>query len=121
MGAAQHGGTLAGRWRPVLTPVLARLADEQLVVDLRSGAYVALAPVPGLVTVNVVTRRPDGSCRVVSHHNKAHKGALARLLVSTRAEPDADDGADAVARIARRAGLRIERTDEHHLALILPP
>jgi fructose-1,6-bisphosphatase/inositol monophosphatase family enzyme len=43
---------------------------------------------------------------VVSHFNKAHKGKLARALVSSRSEPTDAAG---VAAIARRAGLRVER------------
>jgi cytoplasmic iron level regulating protein YaaA (DUF328/UPF0246 family) len=116
-GSALPGsGTLAARWKPVLEPVLARLAAEQLVVDLRSGAYAQLARVPGAVTVNVLAERPDGTRSVVSHHNKSHKGGLARLLVSTRAEP-AD--AAGVARIARRAGHVVERSG-NHLDLVIP-
>ncbi|MFR9805666.1 peroxide stress protein YaaA [Pseudonocardia sp. RS010] len=114
--ALPSGGTLAARWRPVLEPVLARLAGEQLVVDLRSGAYAGLARVAGAVTVNVLAERPDGSRSVVSHHNKSHKGGLARLLVSSRAEPR---DAAAVARIVRRAGRVVERT-ENHLDLVIP-
>jgi fructose-1,6-bisphosphatase/inositol monophosphatase family enzyme len=45
---------------------------------------------------------------VVSHFNKAHKGRLARILATTRSEP-AD--AAAVAAIARRAGMTVERRD----------
>ena len=83
------GSALPGRaglrtlWRPVLSPVLS--AGDRLVVDLRSGAYAALAPVRGAVTVRVLSERPDGSRAVVSHLNKAHKGRLARLLATTTA------------------------------------
>ncbi|MGQ0482146.1 MAG: peroxide stress protein YaaA [Pseudonocardia sp.] len=103
------GSTLPGRpglaacWRPLLDPVLA--GTGELVVDLRSAAYAGLGRAPGAVTVNVLTERPDGSRTVVSHFNKAHKGAVARLLAGSRAEPtDARD----VTRQLRRAGLRIE-------------
>ncbi|MFP5023012.1 peroxide stress protein YaaA [Pseudonocardia phyllosphaerae] len=109
-------GTLASRWRPVADPLLARIAAGELVVDLRSGGYAALGAVPGAVTVNVLAERPDGSRSVVSHHNKSHKGGLARLLAASRAEP-AD--ATAVARIARRAGHTVER-DGDHLDLVIP-
>ena len=47
---------------------------DDLVVDLRSGSYAALAPVPGAVTLQVLSERPDGTRAVVSHFNKAHKG-----------------------------------------------
>lgn len=99
--------SLAARWKPVLEPVLAALALDELIVDLRSGAYAALARVPGAVTVDVVSERPDGSRVVVSHFNKAHKGRLARALVSSRSEPD---DAAKVAAVARRAGMQVERS-----------
>jgi cytoplasmic iron level regulating protein YaaA (DUF328/UPF0246 family) len=108
--------SLTSRWRPVLDPLLTRIASGELVVDLRSGAYAALGRVPQAVTVNVLAERLDGSRSVVSHHNKAHKGALARLLATSRAEPS---DASAIARIARRAGHTVER-DGDHLDLVLP-
>lgn len=111
------GGTLAARWRPALDPVLAAVAATELVVDLRSGSYAALGRVPGAVTVTVLAEKPDGSRGVVSHFNKAHKGALARVLATTRAEP-AD--AAAVAAVARRAGMRVERSGPAALAVIVP-
>ena len=98
--------SLTARWKPALEPVLASLASEELIVDLRSGAYAALAKVPGAVTVDVVSERSDGSRAVVSHFNKAHKGRLARTLVSSRSEPD---DAAKVAAVARRAGMQVER------------
>lgn len=106
--------TLAARWRPVLEPVLAGPADGQLVVDLRSGSYAALGRLPGAVTVDVVSQRPDGSRAVVSHFNKAHKGRLARVLAVGRGEPDS---AAKVAATARRAGMTVER-DGNHLTVV---
>ena len=111
------GSTLAGRWRPALEPVLAAVAAGELVVDLRSGSYAALGRAPGAVTVDVLAEFPDGSRKVVSHHNKAHKGRFARLLAGTRAEP-ADAGA--VAALARRAGLRVHRPTPTALHLLIP-
>jgi uncharacterized protein len=104
--ALPAGGTLAARWKPVLEPELAAVAAAEVVVDLRSGSYVALGRVQGAVTVNVLAERPDGSRSVVSHLNKAHKGRLARVLAGTRAEPTDAAG---VAAVARRAGMRVER------------
>lgn len=86
-------------WRPLLAGV------DELVVDLRSGSYAQLGRVPSAVTVNVRNERPDGSRMVVSHFNKAHKGRVARLLAASRAEPS---NARDVARLLRRAGLRVE-------------
>ena len=102
--------TLAARWRPALDPVLAELADSELVVDLRSGSYAALGKITGAVTVDVLAEHGDGTRTVVSHFNKAHKGRLARALASTRSEPVDAAG---VAAVARRADMRVERRGEH--------
>ena len=110
------GSTLAARWRPVLEPVLARLAADELIVDLRSGSYAALGRLPGAVDVDVVAEHPDGKRTVVSHFNKAHKGRLARVLASSRSEP-AD--AAAVAALARRAGMRVERKG-NQIVVVVP-
>ena len=108
--------TLAARWRPALEPVLAEIAERELVVDLRSGSYAALGKVPNAVTVDVVAEHDDGRRTVVSHLNKAHKGRLARVLSATKAEP-AD--ASEVAAVARRAGMRVERRADH-LTVVVP-
>lgn len=106
-------GTLRARWRPALVPALEAVDD--LVVDLRSGAYAALGPAPGAVTATVLTEQPDGSRKVVSHFNKSHKGLLARALALTRAEPTDVRG---VAAVARRAGLRVEISGPTELVLL---
>jgi cytoplasmic iron level regulating protein YaaA (DUF328/UPF0246 family) len=107
--------TLRALWKPALSPVLA--AVDELVVDLRSGSYAALAPVPGAVTVDVLSERPDGTRSVVSHFNKAHKGRLARLLALTTAEPT-----DVVRlrSLLRRAGLHVEHDGGTALTLVVP-
>ena len=109
--------TLAARWRPLLDPVLAAVAADETVVDLRSGSYAALGRAPEAITVDVLSERSDGSRAVVSHFNKAHKGRLARALAVTRAEP-AD--AAGVAAVVRRAGMRVERAGPAHLTLVVP-
>jgi cytoplasmic iron level regulating protein YaaA (DUF328/UPF0246 family) len=106
---------LATRWRPVLEPVLARIAADELVVDLRSGSYASLGRLPGAVQVEVVSERADGKRTVVSHFNKAHKGRLARVLVGTRSEPG---DAAAVTTIARRAGMHVERKGSRFTVVI---
>ncbi len=108
-------GPMRAVWRPVLSPLLAGV--EGLVVDLRSGGYAALAPVPGAVTVQVLTDDGHGRRRTVSHHNKSHKGRLARLLATA---PRAVSDAEGIARIARRGGLQAHRTGEHALGLVIP-
>ena len=107
--------TLRSLWKPALSPVLAAVDD--LVVDLRSGSYAALAPVAGAVTVDVLSERPDGGRSVVSHFNKAHKGWLARLLATTTAEPD---DVPQLRRLLRRAGLHVEHDGGTRLTLVVP-
>ncbi len=107
--------TLASRWRPALEPMLAGIATEELVVDLRSGSYAALGRLPTAVNVDVVSEHADGHRTVVSHFNKAHKGRLARALVASRAEPD---DAAKVAAVARRAGMRVE-SDGNELTVVI--
>jgi uncharacterized protein len=107
--------TLAARWRPLLEPLLAELATEHLIVDLRSGSYVALGRTPAAVRVDVLAEHPDGRRTVVTHFNKAHKGRLARVLATTRSEPD---NSAAIAAVARRAGMRVERTGNDVTVLV---
>jgi cytoplasmic iron level regulating protein YaaA (DUF328/UPF0246 family) len=102
-------------WKPVLSAALGGSGD--LVVDLRSGAYADLAPVPEAVTVQVLSERPDGGRAVVSHFNKAHKGRLARLLATTTAEPDTVVRLRA---LLRRAGLHVEHRSDRQLTLVVP-
>lgn len=106
---------LAARWRPVLEPALAGIAAGELVVDLRSGAYTSLGRLADAVCVEVVTELPDGRRRSVSHSNKAHKGRLARALATSASEPG---DAAAVAAVAGRAGMRVER-DGGRLTLVV--
>ena len=106
--------TLRSLWKPALSPVLAGIDD--LVVDLRSGSYAALAPVPGAVSLQVLSERPDGSRAVVSHFNKAHKGRVARLLASSTGEPSDVVG---LRRLLRRAGLHVEHDGGPSLTLVV--
>ncbi len=103
----------AAFWRPHLTGLLAGL--DEPVVDLRSSAYAGFAPVPGAITVRVLTEDAAGRLTVVSHTNKAIKGRLARALVTSRAELT---GIGAVSRVASRAGLRVRRTGDRSLDII---
>ncbi|MCX5046543.1 peroxide stress protein YaaA [Aldersonia sp. NBC_00410] len=108
-------GTLAAVWRTDLPAALEAEADGGLVVDLRSGVYQQLGKVPEAVIATVLTEAEDGSRSVVSHFNKHHKGLLARALVVTRAEPHDIDG---VARVASKAGLRVELAADHELVIL---
>lgn len=105
-------GSLRRLWRSVLP---ATLAVPGTVLDLRSAAYQALAPVPGAITVRVVSVRPDGRRMVVSHHNKSHKGMLARAMCTTTSRLT---GPGSVLAAAEEAGLRVSRTGSSSLELL---
>ncbi|GAB3485879.1 peroxide stress protein YaaA [Amycolatopsis cihanbeyliensis] len=109
-------GPLGGLWRPALEPVL--VAEPGLVVDLRSGPYAALARVPGAVTVRVVSEDAHGRRTTVSHHNKAYKGRLARVLATLPREPST---VDSLIRAVGRAGIAIDRVGECELELAAGP
>ncbi|GGM38678.1 peroxide stress protein YaaA [Longimycelium tulufanense] len=107
-------GPLRELWRPVLEPMLSTVDD--LVVDLRSGAYAALARVPHAVTVRVVSEDGAGRRKTVSHHNKAYKGKLARVLGTARGQVSTVDG---IRRIAEKAGIVLEQTGDRALDLVV--
>jgi len=82
-------GSLAKVWRDSISALLTE--QDGLILDMRSGAYVALGPIPEDVahralTVRVLTER-NGKRSVVSHHNKATKGHLVRSLMQGRGTP----------------------------------
>ncbi|MGS0686379.1 YaaA family protein [Nakamurella sp. GG22] len=103
----------AAYWRPHLAALLGRLDGP--VVDLRSAAYAAFAPMPHAISVRVLNEDATGRRSVVSHFNKAVKGLLARALVTSRAEMT---GLTSIVRIAVRSGLRVERTGERSMDVI---
>ena len=110
-------GALRNYWKPVLQPLLEELAAEELLVDLRSGAYQSLAPARGAVTARVLSEKPSGARRVVSHANKHTKGVLARALATTSARCTSVSD---IERVATRAGLRIEVLGDTHFDVIVP-
>ncbi len=82
-------GALAGVWREPISDVLA--AGNDLILDLRSGAYVKLGPPPERALIGRVLLERNGKRSVVSHHNKATKGRLVRGLVMRRSMPKTED------------------------------
>jgi cytoplasmic iron level regulating protein YaaA (DUF328/UPF0246 family) len=78
-------GGLAPFWRP---PLAEALSSSGLVLDLRSGAYVAMWQPASTRAVAVrVLQERDGRRAVVSHFNKATKGRMVRDLLSAGAPP----------------------------------
>jgi uncharacterized protein len=102
-------GSVSAVWRKALRAPLAAHAGDQLVVDLRSGAYAGLwVPGSNAVTVRVLhEREADGVVKraVVSHFNKATKGRLTRALLESGQQPrKPDEFADLV----RELGYTVE-------------
>ncbi|SDQ83016.1 YaaA family protein [Microbacterium sp. cf332] len=77
-------------WAEATSAALAA-TGASFILDLRSEAYVALAPVPAAVPsafVRVVTAGADGTVRALNHFNKHAKGELTRALAATGAAID---------------------------------
>jgi cytoplasmic iron level regulating protein YaaA (DUF328/UPF0246 family) len=102
-------GPVSAAWRKALRAPLAAHAGDQLVVDLRSGAYAGLwAPGANAVTVRVLHERESGGTvtrSVVSHFNKATKGRLTRALLESGQQPAKPDE---LAGLVRSFGYQVE-------------
>ena len=95
-GSKVGGKTMRAWWGTAVSDVL---AQQDFVVDMRSGAYQQLGPVAGALTVRV---EQADTGKVVSHFNKQYKGELARALA-----PHAAASAEDVADIASAAGFDV--------------
>ena len=104
-------GSVDTLWKRELREPLNRLIGDELVVDLRSGAYTGFwRPGPNSVSVRVVQERVvDGVAKrtVISHFNKATKGHLVRALLMAGAEPK---NAAEFAEASAAAGFTVEPT-----------
>jgi cytoplasmic iron level regulating protein YaaA (DUF328/UPF0246 family) len=101
-------GRLRGVWNSVLPDSMAAAAPRGVIWDLGSAAYAALGPVPAdAADRTAITRvlQIKGTKRVVvSHHNKATKGRLTRVLLSGAAPKTVPD----LAGLLGAAGYRVE-------------
>jgi len=92
-GASLPGvGKLSAFWRGPIEEAVRERLGKGLLVDMRSGAYVSLWPIPKdlarqAVTVKMWQEGPDGARTAVSHFNKESKGELARFLVTQANAP----------------------------------
>lgn len=78
---------LAKLWRPAVAEVLG--ARDELIVDLRSGAYAQVwGPKDRGVSVRVFKEDADGKRSVVTHMAKATRGEVARALLAGGARPE---------------------------------
>lgn len=105
-------GPVASRWRPVLPRVIGETAGNGLVVDLRSGSYVALGKSPASHADRTTTLRVlhehGGQRKIVSHFNKATKGRIVRDLLEADADPAT---VDELASTLHDLGWAVERHD----------
>ena len=105
---------MAAEWKPALPEALAALGED-VVIDLRSGGYQQLGPVPDAITVTVLTEGTDGTRTVVSHFNKHHKGVVARSLIRSRKQVR---DINSLAAIVADGGQRAEVASERELIVL---
>lgn len=77
------GRTLKALWNEAHTTLW---SSDELIIDLRSKDYAALAPIPSEVphlVIDVVSEREDGVLRALNHFNKRAKGLFVRDLAQT--------------------------------------
>lgn len=80
-----HIGNVSNLWAKSCAEIL--INTTGLIVDMRSGQYVNLAPIPKEISERVLVpkilqKMPSGPPKVVSHHNKATKGRIIRQIVT---------------------------------------
>jgi cytoplasmic iron level regulating protein YaaA (DUF328/UPF0246 family) len=100
-------------------PVAAVLQERrELLLDLRSEAYVALGPSAGPESyfVRVVSEGADGTRRALNHFNKKGKGELVRAILLA----GIDHGSvDSLLGWAAANGIRLGRGADHELELVV--
>jgi cytoplasmic iron level regulating protein YaaA (DUF328/UPF0246 family) len=101
-------------------PVAAVLGvSEELVLDLRSEAYIGLGPSSGALHsyfLRVVSEGVDGVRRALNHFNKKGKGELVRAILT--AGVDHQD-VDSLLAWALASGIRLTRGAERELELVV--
>ena len=121
-------GVLSTFWRPRLEVLMPALLDRGPLIDLRSSDYAAMWQPAGrssragrLISVRVLSPRPDGSLGVISFASKLAKGRLAAALLERRAAGQpVQDVADVAAAWAAAGGSDlVEHRAPHGTALEL--
>ena len=106
-------GTLKKAWAEPGAKALAKklTAEPQLVLDLRSEGYSALAPLtpaPNTVYLRVVTKGENGQLRALNHFNKKGKGEFVRALAKDAAVTSAITTVDELIAWGRTKNLILE-------------
>lgn len=119
-------GALPSFWRSHLIPLLEQTTG--LVIDLRSGTYVKLAPLPRsvaerAVTVRVLQKLPSGPPKLITHFNKATKGRIVRQIALQQAELQTpQELAERVATLGAEVSVSAPAKDgSHRLDILLEP
>ena len=101
---------LSQLWGPLLGDVISK--ERGLIIDLRSGAYEKLAPIPAPCAARAVSLRilqdQGGRLTVVSHHNKATKGRITAALLHQAKAPATIDG---LVDVLHSHGYRVTKSD----------
>jgi cytoplasmic iron level regulating protein YaaA (DUF328/UPF0246 family) len=107
-------GTLKKAWAEAGAKALAKKlkAEPQLVLDLRSEGYSALAPLtpaPNTVYLRVVTKGENGQLRALNHFNKKGKGEFVRALAKNAAVTSTITTVDELIAWGKTKNLMLER------------
>lgn len=102
-------GALTPVWRAALRAAMPTVLRTGFAVDLRSTDYAGMWAPTGpirhqVLAVRVLSPRPSGPPRVVSHFSKHGKGVLARALLEAAVAGTPATGADDVAAVAEALG-----------------
>ena len=104
-------------WRERVSAALAAL--EEVILDLRSEAYVELGPAPAgprTAFLRVVSDSADGQRRALNHFNKKGKGEFVRALCEAAID---HQSIESVLEWCAGVGIRLERGAEGELTLIV--
>ncbi|RKS75710.1 hypothetical protein CLV35_2187 [Motilibacter peucedani] len=105
-------GPLTPVWRAALRDAMPAVLRTSFAVDLRSTDYAGMWPPTGplrhqVLGVRVLSPRPSGPPRVVSHFSKHGKGVLARALLEKAAAGAVPEDVDDVAAVATGLGWQV--------------
>jgi cytoplasmic iron level regulating protein YaaA (DUF328/UPF0246 family) len=101
-------GNISNLWAKECSAIFENV--NGLIVDMRSGHYANIAPIPKTVSEQVVIpkilqKMPSGPPKVVSHHNKATKGRIIRQVVTQAKLPT---NAEQLAKVIAKLGADVE-------------